>query len=143
MLRLARLLCIAFLLLAASARAETATISLATELGTHLLTAEIADTSETRARGLMHREDFGGDDAMLFVFPKAGQLYFWMKNTPVSLDIIFFDDKGIWLNTHSHTKPFSIKSLPSRGFSQYVLELPAGRASRLGIGQGSVVKRLE
>jgi len=136
----ARIFFLFFVLITASAYAETVRLSLITETGRFDVTAEIADTPATRAKGLMHRDNFGGDDAMVFVFPKGDQRAFWMKNTPVSLDIIFFDEDGTWLNTHAHTVPFSTESLPSHGLAKYVLELPAGRASELGIGKGSFVK---
>jgi len=140
---LARILFLFFVLIAASASAETVRLSLITETGRYDVTAEIADTPATRAKGLMYRDNFGGDDAMVFVFPVGEQRAFWMKNTPVSLDIIFFAEDGTWLNTYAHTVPFSTKSLPSKGLAKYALELPAGRASELGLGKGAVLKLQE
>lgn len=58
------------------------------------LTAEIADTHEKRQKGLMYREDLPEDRGMLFVYPRAYQLSFWMKNTPLPLDIAFIDATG-------------------------------------------------
>ena len=56
---------------------------------------EIANTPAKRAKGLMYREFLGTKSGMLFMYDKPGQLNFWMKNTPLSLDIIFFDKKGL------------------------------------------------
>ena len=117
--------------------AETISVTLETEAGRVTLNAELADTPEERARGLMYRDDFGPGDAMLFTYETDSTLSFWMKNTPVSLDIIYFDAAGHWLNTHGATEPFSLEGLLSDGPAQYVLEISAGEASRLGIGEGT------
>lgn len=103
--------------------------------------AEIAVTSAERQQGLMDRSDFAPGDAMLFVFPKARVLSFWMKNTPVSLDIAFFDAEGHWLNTVLATVPFSLDSVYSDGAALYALEVTAGEAARLGIGAGTRLSR--
>ena len=113
---------------------------LKTGMAVHALGAELADTPSERAKGLMHRHDFGDDDAMIFIFPDSAPRAFWMKDTPISLDIIFFADDGAWLNTHAHTIPFSTESLPSNGEARYVLELPAGAAAKLGLGEGTILK---
>ena len=117
--------------------AETISVTLETEAGRVTVNAELADTPEERARGLMYRDDFGPGDAMLFTYETDSTLSFWMKNTPVSLDIIYFDAGGHWLNTHGATEPFSLEGLLSDGPAQYVLEISAGEASRLGIGEGT------
>ena len=117
--------------------AETITVVLETATGRITLDAEIADDAEERARGLMFRKDFGPGDAMLFTYDTDSTLSFWMKNTPVSLDIIYFDAAGHWLNTHGATEPFSLEGLLSDGPAQYVLEISACEASRLGIGEGT------
>lgn len=112
-------------------------IRIATPGGEITLEAELARTPVQRQRGLMWRGDFGRGDAMLFVFPAERPLAFWMKNTPVSLDIVFFNAKGHWLNTASGAVPFSLTNHHSRGPGRFVLELAAGEAERLGIGAGS------
>ena len=101
------------------------------------LAAEIADTRAERSRGLMFREDFGPGDAMLFVYDAPKKLIFWMKDTPRALDIVYFDGEGRFINTHPHTEPFSLRSLPSLRAAQYALELSAGEAKTLGIGEGA------
>ncbi|XDZ66834.1 DUF192 domain-containing protein [Alphaproteobacteria bacterium LSUCC0684] len=140
MLRTVRLAFVGILLSAAAGAADTITLILNTDKGQHQLAAELADTPAERAHGLMWREDFGAGDAMLFVFPEAAPRAFWMKDTHVSLDIIFFADDGSWINTHAHTTPFSTESLPSEAPARYVLELPAGTALKLGLGEGTYLK---
>lgn len=111
----------------------------------HPITAELADTPELRQQGLMHRRTLPPDHGMLFVFPRASMQSFWMKNTYISLDIMYFASNGNWVNTRAHTPPLSEKSLPSAAPAQYVLEMIAGSGRRLGIGRGSrlVVKNCQ
>ncbi len=138
MLGLARvgvILCVAFMLIGAVHAREV--ITLVKGGASQQIEAELAITGEERARGLMGRTDFAAGDAMLFVFPQAGKRSFWMKDTPISLDIIFFDDAGRWLNTATATQPYSLENIYSSGEARYVLELAAGEAVRLGIGEGT------
>lgn len=121
----------------AAQAANTETITLNTAGPSHSLVVELAVTAAERERGLMFREDFAPGDAMLFVFPAPKRLSFWMKNTPVSLDIVYFDASGRWLNTHTATTPFSLDNLYSSGLARYALELAAGEVARLQIGQGT------
>ena len=99
--------------------------------------AELANTAHLRVTGLMGRYDFGPGDAMLFDHTREKRLVYWMKNTPISLDIIFFDGKGRWDSMVLGTTPFSKKQFRSREHAQYALEIAAGEARRLGIGEGS------
>ena len=131
------LLVLALLSCGGAAALESRDIRIATGTGEVVLDAEFAVTEEERARGLMGREDFGPGDAMLFVFPEERWLSFWMKGTPVSLDIVFFDGEGRWINTASGTVPYSLEHHRSLGMGRFVLELAAGEAGRLGIGPGS------
>ena len=131
------LLVLALLSAWGAAALENRDIRIATARGEVALTAEMALTAAERQRGLMWREDFGPGDAMLFVFPEERPLAFWMKNTPVSLDIVFFDARGRWINTAARTVPYSLEHHRSLGKGRFVLELAAGEAKRLGIGAGS------
>jgi hypothetical protein len=100
-------------------------------------TLEIADTPETRARGLMFRTDLAADSGMLFVWDEPAPRSFWMRNTPLPLDIIFLDEAGQVVNVAARTTPFSEKRLPSEGPALAVLEVNAGEAERRGIGPGT------
>ena len=120
-----------------AAAGESRDIRIATGAVEVVLDAELAVTAAERAQGLMGREDFGPGDAMLFIFPEERWLSFWMKDTPVSLDIVFFDGEGRWINTAARTTPYSLDHHRSLGMGRFVLELAAGEAGRLGIGPGS------
>ena len=118
---------------------EREAIRLDTAKGSITIGVKLAITPAERKQTLVGRDDFGPGDAMLFIYPGEQRLSFWMKGTPVSLDIIFFDGKGAWLNTAYSTIPFSLDSYSSVAPGRYVLEVAAGEAKRLGIGEGTLL----
>ena len=87
---------------------------------------EVADNNNTRSKGFMWRENIPDGTGMLFVWKKEAYRNFWMKNTPTSLDILFFDGDGKFLNVVEKTKPFSLDNIQSSKPAQYVLELNSG-----------------
>ena len=101
---------------------------------------EVADTAEKRRWGLMYRTELGTEEGMLFVFPKEKQQSFWMKNTPLSLDIIFIDRERRVVGIVHDTVPFSTRAVGVGVPSQYVLEVRAGLARRKGIAVGDVAR---
>lgn len=101
-----------------------------------VITVEIADTPATRERGLMNRRELAADAGLLFVFPVAIQASFWMKNTPMPLDMIFADSAGRIIGIVENAEPFSQRPREVQGLSQYVLEVNGGVAARLGIRAG-------
>ena len=103
---------------------------------------EIADNNETRSKGFMWRENIPDGTGMLFVWKKEAYRNFWMKNTPTSLDILFFDGDGKFLNVVEKTKPFSLDNIQSSEPSQYVLELIAGSSKIYNIYSGSQILNL-
>ena len=103
---------------------------------------EIADNNETRSKGFMWRENIPDGTGMLFVWKKEAYRNFWMKNTPTSLDILFFDGDGKFLNVVEKTEPFSLDNIQSSEPSQYVLELMAGSAKIYNIYSGSQILNL-
>ena len=107
---------------------------------TTIIDAEIADTAKTRSKGLMYREDLTTGQGMLFIFASEAPRLFWMKNTPLSLDILFFDQDGHFVNGHYQTVPFSRKSLRSDKPAQYALEILGGEAERLGLTADTFLK---
>ncbi|MBO0344635.1 DUF192 domain-containing protein [Roseibium sp. CAU 1637] len=121
---------------ASAQTAERVALSIHTPEMVHAFQVEVARTDSERARGLMHREDMAVDQGMLFIFEAAGQRYFWMKDTPLSLDIIFVDEDGEIIRIADHTVPFSENIVPSNGDALYVLELLAGTSEELGITEG-------
>lgn len=100
---------------------------------------ELADTPEAQSRGLMFRDQLGDDEGMLFPSKAPEPRSFWMKNTPLSLDIIFIGPDRRISNIAANTVPYSLDSVPSQGFAIAVLELRAGRAAELGIVPGDKV----
>ena len=63
----------------------------------------------------------------------------WMKNTPISLDMLFANSKGIIFHIEENTTPFSLDTLSSGLAGRYVLEVPAGSAKSLGIELGDKI----
>ncbi len=108
--------------------------------GTHRFTVELAATPEARARGLMFRERMNPDHGMLFDFRIEQPVAFWMKNTPLPLDILFIDGAGTVVRIAADTVPFSEAPIPSRAPIRAVIELNAGTAARLGITPGARVR---
>ncbi|WP_108659652.1 DUF192 domain-containing protein [Acuticoccus kandeliae] len=157
MTRVASLVCAAILLAApiplashhAAFAADAATIDKATlpadELvlvtgsGTHTFTIEIADDPVERAQGLMFRETMARDHGMLFDFGREAPRAFWMKNTPLPLDIIFTRGDGTVVSIAKHTTPFSTDSIPSDGPARFVFEVNAGVADEIGLAPGDTL----
>lgn len=100
---------------------------------------ELADTPEAQARGLMFRTELGDFEGMIFPSAAPEPRSFWMKNTPLSLDIIFVGPDGRITNIAANTTPYSLDSVRSSGLASAVLELRAGRAAALGIVPGDRV----
>ncbi|MTI17572.1 DUF192 domain-containing protein [Rhodobacteraceae bacterium RKSG542] len=107
--------------------------------GTSSFTVEIAEDRDSRAQGLMHREEMAADHGMLFVFDLPSEQVFWMKNTPLSLDIIFISKDQRIIHIAENTTPFSLDAIPSHGKALYVLEVLGGTAEKLGISKGDSV----
>lgn len=104
--------------------------------GRHAFAVEIAETPEQRARGLMYREELAADHGMLFDFGSDQPVSFWMKNTPLSLDMIFVRGDGRVAEIAADTTPFSLAAVDSDEPVRFVLEVVAGTAARLGLKPG-------
>jgi len=87
---------------------------------------EIAETAEERRKGLMGRASLPMTNGMLFIFEQAELRYFWMYNTPASLDIIFVDPKKRIVHIAESTLPMSTQTYGSQFPAQYAVEVPAG-----------------
>ncbi|MBU2949415.1 DUF192 domain-containing protein [Tamlana agarivorans] len=90
------------------------------------LDIEIADTDFDIQTGLMYRDSMLDSQGMLFVFDDEQKRYFYMKNTKISLDLIFFNSDKKIVSFQEHAKPFDESSLPSNAPAQYVLEINSG-----------------
>ena len=121
----------------AAAAAATPTVRFETPRGTWIVRVELARTPEERARGLMYRRDLPADTGMLFLFDDTDVRSFWMRNTVVSLDMIFLaDDRavvGVVPNAEPRTDSPRSVGKPSR----YVLEVAAGEAFAHAVGPGA------
>ncbi len=100
---------------------------------------ELAATPAARHKGLMNRYDLGSGDGMLFAWPEEDYRSFWMKNTPISLDILFFSSELILVSSHENTVPFSQRGLPSGKPARYVVELTAGQVKLHSLKAGSLL----
>ncbi|MBP7849087.1 MAG: DUF192 domain-containing protein [Lentimicrobiaceae bacterium] len=97
---------------------------------------ELAEDEFEQERGLMYRHFLPPDAGMLFIFPEERYRSFWMKNTHISLDIIYLDRNFVIQSIHPNTVPFSESSVPSDLPAQYVLEVNAGFADMHGVTPG-------
>ncbi|MEL6709614.1 MAG: DUF192 domain-containing protein [Pseudomonadota bacterium] len=100
---------------------------------------ELAVSQADQARGLMFRETLGDDEAMLFPNDPPQTRSFWMKNTPISLDIIFIGPDRRITNIETAV-PYSLESVASDGAVVAVFEIRGGLADELGIKSGDLVE---
>ena len=107
--------------------------------GSSTFSIEIADDNEERGRGLMFRKDMADDRGMLFVFENTRQVGFWMKNTPMPLDLIFIGEDGVVLDVLPG-EPFSEAPIGPRAPVRFVLEVKRGIAMAAGIEAGMQVR---
>ena len=101
---------------------------------------EIADNPKEIEQGLMFRKEMAEDRGMLFLLPELKEQKFWMKNTIISLDIIYLDPNNTIVSIQKNTTPYSEAPIPSNGLAQYVLEVNAGFCDKFGIGKGDRVE---
>ena len=105
--------------------------------GRHTFDVYIAESWEQQRRGLMFVRDLPEDNGMLFVYERAGMHSMWMKNTYISLDMVFARADGTVSSVIHDTEPLSLDSQYSVEPVSYVLELNAGVARKLNIGRRS------
>ena len=101
---------------------------------------EEALTPEQRVRGLMHRKSLKPNTGMWFVFDSSKPRSFWMRNTTISLDLVFVDDQGVVVRVIERAMPLSERALRSLVPARYVLEVNAGEAAALGIKRGGQLR---
>ncbi|MBU6235954.1 MAG: DUF192 domain-containing protein [Alphaproteobacteria bacterium] len=99
--------------------------------------AELATDPDSRARGLMFRKKLASNAGMLFVYDEPGRRAFWMKNTLIPLDMLFFNQKGELVYIHSEATPEDLTPLgPNRNDICAILEIAGGQAARQKIKVG-------
>lgn len=109
------------------------------ELKGQRYSVELAEDDASRAQGLMNRTEMAADHGMLFVFQDDAPRAFWMKNTKIPLDMLFFDEQRRLVSVQRDVPPCLAD--PCRGYSsgapaRYVLELNAGQATKLDLHPG-------
>jgi uncharacterized membrane protein (UPF0127 family) len=111
-----------------------------TTLGkSHTFRVELARTPAQQERGLMFRAAMGPDEGMLFPYDQPQVLSFWMKNTVLSLDLVFIGPDHRVINVAANAVPYSEASILSAAPAIATLELNAGRAKEVGIVAGTKV----
>jgi len=114
-------------------------LEIVTRNGVQVFSVEIATTEEEKQTGLMYRKELADGKGMLFDFNPEQEVSMWMKNTYVSLDMIFIRADGRILRIAENTEPMSTKIISSRGPARAVLEVVAGTAQKYGIRAGDRV----
>ncbi|HEY4775601.1 MAG TPA: DUF192 domain-containing protein [Xanthobacteraceae bacterium] len=114
-------------------------LEIVTGSGVHTFTVEVVSTEDERAKGLMFRRELPEGRGMLFNFRVEQPVAFWMKNTYLSLDMLFIRADGRILRIAENTEPLSEQPIPSGGPVLGVLEVIGGTARRLGIAPGDRV----
>ena len=139
-LRRAALLSTSLLLLAGCASASGPWV----ELNGKRFDIEIADDDAERARGLMFRDAMDAEHGMLFIHEVQAPQAYWMKNTRIPLDILYFDDAHKLVSMQRDVPPCSLGDqcppYPSAAPARYVLELNAGQAAKLQLETGAELK---
>lgn len=101
---------------------------------------EVMDTAESREQGLMFRESLPKFSSMLFVYETPQPVAFWMKNTLIPLDMLFFNAEGRLERIKSNAQPHDETPVFGGNAIQYVLEINGGLAAELGIEPGAEIR---
>lgn len=118
---------------------DPARLVVMTSGGERSFSIEIADDWAERSAGLMFRKDMADDHGMLFVFQQTREVAFWMKNTPMPLDLIFVGEDGRIIAVRQG-EPQSEAVIDPGAPSRFVLELKAGTSAKEGIKAGDLLK---
>ena len=115
------------------------------QIDEHVFHVELADTAASQQQGLSGRNSLPGDGGMLFVFDKPSIVKMWMKDCKIPLDVLFFDQKGQFINYHSMDVPGpnqpdrDLRVYASDKIAKYALELRAGTAEKLNLQPDSEI----
>jgi len=111
-------------------------LELVTASGTHRFQVWIAADDQSRERGLMFVRKLPPDEGMLFLFERPQFAAFWMKDTYLSLDLVFIRADGVVVNVAENARPLTLDPIPSAAPVKAVLELLAGTSARIGLAPG-------
>ncbi len=101
---------------------------------------EIADTEHERIKGMMYRSSMSYGRAMLFIMEYERPQSFWMRNTKMSLDIIYVNGDKEIVTIYKHTQPYSESPIPSFKKAKYVVETAAGFCDKFGVKEGDRIE---
>ncbi len=104
------------------------------------IAVEIANTPDKQAMGLMFRKEMGEEQGMLFIFDDLIIRDFWMKNTILSLDMLFIDEKMEIITIHEKTTPLTEEEYSSTAPAKYVIEVNAGFCGKYSITRGDKIR---
>lgn len=124
---------------AAAASLPVERIAIDTRSAPRILTVEIASNPASRSHGLMGRKHLAPNAGLLFDFHKPLMVAFWMKGTPLPLDMLFVRADGTVSSIAANAVPFSEHEIVSVEPIRAVIEIAGGRARALGIEPGDVV----
>jgi uncharacterized membrane protein (UPF0127 family) len=124
----------------AGAKMRQETLTLIVSGAEHAFQIEVAETPEEKSRGLMFRRSLADNAGMLFPYDPPQEATMWMRNTYISLDMVFIRADGVVHRIESNTEPFSERVIASHGDVAAVLELKAGTAEALGLKPGDRVR---
>jgi uncharacterized membrane protein (UPF0127 family) len=137
------LLCLVFLAPSAARTEEVAfptdRLDIRTQRDTLHFTVEVATSDEQHERGLMFRKSLPDLHGMIFIFPAAQRVAFWMKNTLIPLDMLFVDDRGNITQIARNARPESTDLIPSSQEVRAVIEIAGGAAAQYHIAPGDRV----
>ena len=119
---------------------ELTFISSANNLPIKIIDVAVADNEDEQEQGLMWKHSMVDSVGMLFLFKEEAQRSFWMKNTRISLDIIFVNAKNEIVAIHEYTQRYSELSVPSNTPAQFVIETNAGFCDQNGIKEGDKIR---
>jgi uncharacterized membrane protein (UPF0127 family) len=108
------------------------------QLGGQLLSAQVANTTESRTRGLSNTDPLKSNEAMLFIFDQSSRWKIWMKDMRYNIDIVWLNEQKIVVHIVSQATPESYpQEFGPDSPAKYVLELPAGFAKEHNVTEGS------
>lgn len=115
-------------------------VDLRGDWGSARFSVELADDDTSRSLGLMHREHLPRMAGMLFLYDRPGQVFFWMRNTLIPLDMIFFDAAGVVTRVHHRAVPLDETPIDGGNGVLAVLEINGGMAADMGIAIGTQLR---
>lgn len=124
----------------AQAACREDTVFLRGDWGQARFSVELANTPQTRSRGLMFRESMPRSSGMLFIYDSPQRATFWMRNTLISLDMIFTDETGTVRHVHHEAIPGDETTIDGGTDVLTVLEINGGLARAMGIVAGSQMR---